>query len=48
MESTEKKLDMNQPLLMVVDDEAGVRQSLQMVFSKIYRVIEAPSADEAM
>ena len=48
MESTEKKLDMNQPLLMVVDDEAGVRQSLLMVFSKIYRVIEAPSADEAI
>jgi DNA-binding NtrC family response regulator len=39
---------MNQPLLMVVDDEAGVRQSLLMVFSKIYRVIEAPSADEAI
>jgi DNA-binding NtrC family response regulator len=33
---------------MVVDDEAGVRQSLLMVFSKIYRVIEAPSADEAI
>jgi two-component system response regulator AtoC len=48
LESTEKKLDMNQPLLMVVDDEAGVRQSLLMVFSKIYRVIEAPSADEAI
>jgi DNA-binding NtrC family response regulator len=39
---------MNQPLMMVVDDEAGVRQSLQMVFGKIYRVIEAPSADEAI
>ena len=39
---------MSQPLLIVVDDEAGVRQSLQMVFSKIYRVLEAPSADEAI
>ena len=48
MESTEKKLDMSQPLLLVVDDEAGVRQSLQLVFNKTYRVIEAPSADEAI
>ena len=43
-----KKTDMSQPLLLVVDDEAGVRQSLQMVFNKIYRVLEASSADEAM
>jgi len=48
LESTEKKLDMSQPLLLVVDDEAGVRQSLQLVFNKTYRVIEAPSADEAI
>lgn len=46
--STEKKTDMNQPLLLVVDDEAGVRQSLQMVFNKTYRVVEASSADEAI
>ncbi len=48
MDSTEKKADMSQPLLLVVDDEAGVRQSLQMVFNKTYRMIEASSADEAI
>jgi two-component system, NtrC family, response regulator AtoC len=44
----EKKREMNQPLLLVVDDEAGVRQSLQLVFNKMYRVLEATSADEAI
>jgi two-component system, NtrC family, response regulator AtoC len=44
----EKKREMSQPLLLVVDDEAGVRQSLQLVFNKMYRVLEATSADEAM
>jgi len=39
---------MSQPLLLVVDDEPGVRQSLQMVFNKVYRVLEAASADEAI
>ena len=39
---------MSQPLLLVVDDEAGVRQSLQMVFGKSFRVLEAVSADEAL
>jgi two-component system response regulator AtoC len=39
---------MSQPLLLVVDDEAGVRQSLQMVFNKVYRILEAASADEAI
>ena len=39
---------MNQPLLMVVDDETGVRQSLQLVFNKTYSVLEACSADEAI
>ena len=48
MESVEKKADMSQPVLLVVDDEAGVRQSLQMVFNKTYRVSEAASADEAI
>ena len=48
MNSTEKKADMSQPLLLVVDDEAGVRQSLLMVFNKTYRMIEASSADEAI
>ncbi|MGH7887932.1 MAG: sigma-54-dependent transcriptional regulator [Candidatus Binatia bacterium] len=48
MDSTEKKADMCQPLVLVVDDEAGVRQSLQLIFNKTYRVLEAPSAEEAM
>lgn len=48
MQSTEMKTDMNQPLLLVVDDETGVRQSLQLVFNKTYNVIEACSADEAI
>jgi len=48
LDSTEKKADMSQPLLLLVDDEAGVRQSLQMVFNKTYRMIEASSADEAI
>ncbi len=39
---------MNQPLLLVVDDETGVRQSLQLVFNKTFRVIEAASADDAI
>src|SRR5919106_2434942 len=39
---------MSQPLLLVVDDELGVRQSLQLVFNKTLRVIEASSADEAI
>jgi DNA-binding NtrC family response regulator len=43
-----KKKDMTQPVLLVVDDETGVRQSLQMVFNKSFRVIEAGSADEAI
>ena len=48
MQSTDKKADMSQPLLLVVDDEPGVRQSLQLVFNKSYRVLEASSADEAI
>jgi two-component system, NtrC family, response regulator AtoC len=48
LQSTEMKTDMNQPLLLVVDDETGVRQSLQLVFNKTYNVIEACSADEAI
>lgn len=39
---------MTQPSLLVVDDEAGVRQSLQMIFSKSFRLMEASSADEAI
>jgi two-component system response regulator AtoC len=48
LHSAEKKPDLSQPLLLVVDDEAGVRQSLQLVFNKTLRVIEASSADEAL
>jgi two-component system response regulator AtoC len=43
-----KNRDMTQPLLLVVDDEVGVRQSLQMIFNKSFRVIEASSAEEAL
>jgi len=46
--SGEKKRDMNQGVLLVVDDEAGVRQSLQLVFNRTYRVFEATSAEEAV
>lgn len=48
MLETEKKRNMSQPVLLVVDDEAGVRQSLQLVFNKTYRVLEASSADDAI
>jgi DNA-binding NtrC family response regulator len=48
LHSTEKKRDMNQPLLLIVDDEPGVRQSLQLVFNKSFRVVEASSAEEAI
>ena len=39
---------MSQSVLLVVDDEAGVRQSLQLVFNRTYRVVEATSAEEAI
>ena len=48
MQSTDKKTDKSQPLLLIVDDEPGVRQSLQLVFNKIYRTIEAASAEDAI
>ena len=48
MSRNEKKRDMNQPVMLVVDDEAGVRQSLQAVFNKAFRVIEATSAVDAI
>jgi len=44
----EKKRDMNQPVMLVVDDEAGVRLSLQAVFDKSFRVIQATSAADAI
>jgi len=48
LQSTDKKTDKNQPLLFIVDDEPGVRQSLQLVFNKTYRTIEAGSAEDAI
>lgn len=36
------------PLLLLVDDEVGVRESLKMVFSKSYRLAEADSVDGAL
>ena len=39
---------MSPPLLLVVDDEMGVRESLKMVFGKDYRLIEAGSVDAAI
>ena len=39
---------MNSPLLLAVDDEVGVRESLKMVFSKEYRLVEAASVDAAI
>ena len=39
---------MSQPVLLVVDDELGVRQSLKLIFNKMFRVVEATSADEAI
>lgn len=39
---------MSQPVLLVVDDELGVRTSLKLVFNKIFKVVEATSADEAI
>jgi DNA-binding NtrC family response regulator len=39
---------MNSPLLLAVDDEMGVRESLKMVFCKEYRLLEAASVDTAI
>ncbi len=39
---------MEQPLIMLIDDEFGVRESLKMVFSREYRVIEADSLAAAI
>jgi len=39
---------MNPPLLLVVDDEIGVRESLKMVLGKEFRLIEADSVDMAI
>ena len=39
---------MNSPLLLAVDDEVGVLESLKMVFCKEYRLLEAASVDAAI
>ncbi len=39
---------MSSPLLLAVDDEVGVRESLKMVFCKEYRLLEASSVDTAI
>jgi DNA-binding NtrC family response regulator len=39
---------MNPPLLLLVDDEMGVRESLKMVFGKEYQLLEADSVDAAI
>lgn len=39
---------MNPPLLLLVDDELGVRESLKMVFAKSFRLLEADSVDAAL
>ena len=39
---------MDLPLLLIVDDELGVRESLKMVFCKDFRLIEADSVEAAI
>jgi putative two-component system response regulator len=39
---------MNPPLVLLVDDEMGVRESLKMVLGKEFRLIEADSVDLAI
>src|SRR5215813_13443063 len=39
---------MSSPLLLAVDDEVGVRESLKMVFCNEYRLLEAASVDAAI
>jgi DNA-binding NtrC family response regulator len=39
---------MSLPVLLLIDDEFGVRESLKMVFSREYRVLEADSIDAAI
>ena len=36
------------PLLLLVDDEMGVRESLKMVFGKVFRLLEADNMDVAI
>jgi DNA-binding NtrC family response regulator len=39
---------MDAPLLLLVDDEMGVRESLKMVFGKAFRLLEADNVDAAI
>lgn len=39
---------MDLPLLLLIDDELGVRESLKMVFSKSCRLLEADNIDAAL
>jgi DNA-binding NtrC family response regulator len=39
---------MDSPILLAVDDEMGVRESLKMIFAKEYRLLEAASVDVAL
>jgi two-component system response regulator (stage 0 sporulation protein F) len=39
---------MDAPVLMLIDDEFGVRESIKMVFGKQYRLLEADSVEAAM
>ncbi|MGH7794565.1 MAG: response regulator [Candidatus Binatia bacterium] len=39
---------MNPPVLLLVDDEMGVRESLKMVFDKGFQLLEADSVDTAI
>src|SRR3972149_4320765 len=38
---------MSQPSLLIVDDEAGVRESIRLIFNKDFRLLEAKSSAEA-
>ncbi|MBI2985811.1 MAG: sigma-54-dependent Fis family transcriptional regulator [Deltaproteobacteria bacterium] len=39
---------MSQPSLLIVDDEAGVRESIRLIFGKDFRLCEARSSEEAI
>lgn len=39
---------MSLPLLLIIDDELGVRESLRMVFNQEFRVLDADSVETAI
>jgi len=39
---------MDAPILMIIDDEFGVRESLKIVFAKDFHLLEADSMEAAM